>query len=536
MPITVSDRLPYRAALVVRAVALLALGAPVLWARDTAGIFGLITTGIVWLMATVLEFRGRLPLVATVIGDALLVGAICGVAVGTAPIVLGGVAVPPFTAALFLGPAGVARVLVCEVGTLFATAWLVNRDFTAEQGYAAFSWFVVGLGVGLVGCFIYAVLQERRTPLAPYHYAQGLLRQLIDLSDGLESGLNAITLGGQLLWSVRERLPSTAIALYTPRGHGLTALVGKTLDGNLTSLEDVARRAFASGHRIREFPIVALPLRAGSDVTVILVAELTSGLKTSGLISDAKLDVLIEELHPLIVQLDTALLFAAFRERASTEERRRLAREMHDGVAQDIASLGYLVDAIAGDSTVERQQDRIAILRERLTAIVAEVRRSLVNLRTDIGESESLGAAIATLARSLSESSGVAIHVTADETTDRLRPEVEAELFRIVQESINNALKHAEATEIEVHCQVRAPEAHIVICDNGRGMGDPRDDSYGLTIMRERAALIDATLEFGTSPTGGVQVSVILHGDGGNLPPEVTVVGSPFESETRVGA
>ncbi len=81
-----------------------------------------------------------------------------------------------------------------------------------------------------------------------------------------------------------------------------------------------------------------------------------------------------------------------------------------------------------------------------------------MNLRTSIGEAESLGAAISNVARHLSESSGIPIRVRLDEQPQRLRPpEVEAELFRIAQEAMNNAVKHARATSIDVRCQVYAP-------------------------------------------------------------------------------
>ena len=99
------------------------------------------------------------------------------------------------------------------------------------------------------------------------------------------------------------------------------------------------------------------------------------------------------------------------------------------------------------------------MLRDRISAVVAEIRRSVVTLRTSVGQSESLGTAIGSIARNLSEVSGVPIHVTLDEHTQRLRPEVEAELFRIAQEAMNNAVRHAQASAIDVHCQVHAPEA-----------------------------------------------------------------------------
>ena len=75
--------------------------------------------------------------------------------------------------------------------------------------------------------------------------------------------------------------------------------------------------------------------------------------------------------------------------------------------------------------------------------VVGEVRRSVQTLRTSIGENDSLGTAIGSLARHLSASSGIPIHVTLDESTTRLRPEVESELLRIAQEAMTNAVRHS---------------------------------------------------------------------------------------------
>jgi signal transduction histidine kinase len=152
------------------------------------------------------------------------------------------------------------------------------------------------------------------------------------------------------------------------------------------------------------------------------------------------------------------------------------------------------------------------MLRDRISAVVAEIRRSVVNLRTSVGQSESLGTAIGSIARNLSEVSGVPIHVTLDEHTQRLRPEVEAELFRIAQEAMNNAVRHAQASAIQVHCEVHAPEAVITVSDNGRGLQTARSTSHGLHIMKERALLIGATLEIGETASGGLSVTVRLPG------------------------
>jgi signal transduction histidine kinase len=232
-----------------------------------------------------------------------------------------------------------------------------------------------------------------------------------------------------------------------------------------------------------------------------------------------RLSALDRKLSPATVRLDTAVLFLAFRDSATVEERRRLAREMHDGVAQEMASLGYFVDSLVQQEPEGSDRARqLRLLRERLTMVVGEVRRSVQTLRTSIGENDSLGTAIGSLARHLSASSGTPIHVTLDESTTRLRPEVESELLRIAQEAMTNAVRHAGARSINVQCRVAPPTAEIVVSDDGRGLGIGRDDSHGLEIMRERAALIGAVLDVANAVPHGTTVAVSLNTVGVSVP------------------
>jgi signal transduction histidine kinase len=531
-----AGRLPFRVAAIARVIVLIALTGPVLWTRDAAALMALLVIGAIWALATIVDLRQVLPVSVLTTGEALLVGAVCGIVVDASVAVIGALCVPPFTASVFRGLWGMATSLCAELAMLVLFAFIIGGELTPEQGSAAFSWSVTGLGLGLIGTFLHSALVERSDPLAPYHYAQSLLRQLIDISEGLDSGLDPVALGGSILSAVRDEVPTQAMTLYVARGDSLLPLVTKSIgtpDG-VREFEDLAGQCWRAAAPVRHDHVFAFPLVADSGLTGVVVAAIpeSAGVRAVGL--DDAVRRLIDSLRPSAVHLDTALLFAAFRDAASAEERRRLAREMHDGVAQDIASLGYLADALAAVATTQAQHERIALLRERVSAIVAEIRRSLVNLRTSIGESESLGAAIATIARNLSEVSGVPIHVTADELTDRLRPEVEAELFRIAQEAMNNAVKHAQADSIDVHCQVRAPAARITVTDDGRGLQPGRTDSHGLKIMRERALLVNGVLELSDAPGGGLCVSVTIRSDGG--PEEITVVQPDFDDGTRVNA
>jgi signal transduction histidine kinase len=460
--------------------------------------------------------------------EAALIGAICGFAIGVDSILLLALAIPPFVAAVHLGGMrSVAQALAAQLATVVIAALLWQREITNDQAFDVFTWSVAGLGLGLIGAFLHDSLQAEPDPVVPYLDAQRLIRELINLSEDLSSGLDVNALGGEIISAVHDEIPATALGLYVARGETLIPVDTRSAEdpGHLEHCESLAVEAWARNRSIIEETAFAFPL---ADIAVVAGVLSDQAGFSSDELAD-KIDTVSRELRTPAVQLDTALMFSEFRDYATSGERRRLAREMHDGVAQDIASLGYLVDALAARPSTPEQQATLVMLRDRITHVVAEVRQSVLSLRTSIGESESLGAAIASIARGLSETSGIAIQVTVDEHTGRLRPEVEAELFRITQEAMNNAIKHSHATAIEVHCQVYAPAARITVTDNGRGMQKARTDSHGLKIMRERARLINAELTINSNPTGGLSVSVLVGSDTGvgasTMPPEVSRLG-----------
>jgi signal transduction histidine kinase len=500
------DRQAWRLTAIVRGLVLVALVAPVLWSKDTPTLLALGVIGSVWTAAQVASRNHRFGAPLTGVVEAAAVGAVCGVSLHTSFAVVGALVVTPFCSAVHARLAGLMLSLAAELGTVFAVTAIVYGSLTSDQAFIVFTWSITALGLGLVGAFLHSTLLQTSDPLAPYLYAQTLIRELIDLSGGLSSGLDPNTLGGEILSTVRDELPTSALTIYIPRGDTLTPLIAGSLQSpdDLDPCEEAATDAWALGKPIVRGKTFAFPL----GETAVVAGILSEGLDQHAVDVADSIRRLTPRLQAGAVHLDTALLFGAFRDSATADERRRLAREMHDGVAQDIASLGYLVDILAAKPASPEQAERLGLLRERISAVVAEVRRSVVNLRTSVGTSESLGTAIGTIARSLSEVSGVPIQVTLDEHTARLRPDVEAELFRIAQEAMNNAIKHAQASTIDVHCQVHAPGALITVSDNGRGMQQGRIDSNGMQIMRERARLIGAELSITDTPGQGLTVSV----------------------------
>lgn len=495
-----------RVTLGARIFGTLAIAAPILWYRDRDGLVALGALVTVWAVLSVLDDRGWLADAAQPL-EAVAIGLICGIALDTSPSVLVALTVPPFVASISGGLRAGLVALSAELTTSVGVALVILRDLTVDQSLAIVTWMFAAAGLTLVGQYMHGNVLNPTDALAPYLDAQRLIRQLLDLSDDLSSGLDVPALAGAVLSDTGDLIPTVTLAIYAPRQEILIPLAAQgSLDGG--EVEPLAVECWTRKEPLEDGGSFAFPL--GTSVVVAGALSPSSPL-TSEALERVILD-LMTELRTKAVQLDTALLFSEFRDAASADVRRRLAREMHDGVAQDIASLGYLVDALAAKPASEKQAEQFARLRERITAIVAEVRQSVLTLRTSIGESESLGAAISTVARHLSESSQIPIAVTLDEHATRLRPEVEAELFRITQEAMNNAIKHARCTAIDVVCSVQAPRARITVSDDGRGMQTGRSDSHGLKIMRERARLIGAELAIDTAPAGGLRVTVSVAG------------------------
>lgn len=251
-----------------------------------------------------------------------------------------------------------------------------------------------------------------------------------------------------------------------------------------------------------------LPLRAG-DGNFGLV-----GLERVGAPFDPKdLRVAMAWVDQNALRLQTALLFSEVRTIATAEERRRLAREIHDGIAQELASLGYVVDDLG--ARVDKDPDLKAdlkALRNEMTRVVTELRLSIFDLRSDVHAGASLGTALSDYVRSSAHGRDVTTHLVIEESSQRLRLEAESELLRIAQEAVTNARKHSRAHNVWVTCRVNPPRALLRVEDDGRGLGMRRRDSYGMEVMRERAARLGATLDVVPRPGGGTRVEVVMGG------------------------
>ena len=191
------------------------------------------------------------------------------------------------------------------------------------------------------------------------------------------------------------------------------------------------------------------------------------------------------------MQLQAALLFGRVRDNAMSQERQRIAREVHDGVAQDVASLGYLVDNLATTAADPAQLQQIGQLRQEVTRVVTELRHSIFDLRHEIAAGAGLGESLSAYANQVSATSPMTVHVTLDEKGPRLPGDVEYELLRIAQEAMANARKHSGAANLWLRCTVRSPYAEIEVGDDGINAHAPEaglagDDDHARAVAEHR--------------------------------------------------
>jgi two-component system, NarL family, sensor histidine kinase DevS len=189
-------------------------------------------------------------------------------------------------------------------------------------------------------------------------------------------------------------------------------------------------------------------------------------------------------------------------------ERQRLARELHDETGQALTSilLGLKpLEEVLGDATARAA---LAELREQVVSALQDVRRLAVELRPAVLDDFGLVPALERLIDAFAEQSDIRVDFHSALGEARLPSDVETALYRVVQESLTNIVKHANANHISVSLARRASGVAAVIEDDGAGF-DQRavhEDGVGLVGMRERLALLDGRLEIESRPGAGTTV------------------------------
>jgi signal transduction histidine kinase/ligand-binding sensor domain-containing protein len=200
---------------------------------------------------------------------------------------------------------------------------------------------------------------------------------------------------------------------------------------------------------------------------------------------------------------------------AVLQERNRIAREIHDTLAQGFAGISVQLEMVARKLEVSAASARQHLDQARMLvrSSLAEARRSIWELRSQSAEIEDLASRLSKMAAQMGGVGQPKIAVQVRGTFRPLPPRTEDELLRIAQEAVTNAIKHAEASEINVELAFDAKLLRMTVADDGRGFLPTGQTTgvnghFGLQGMRERAEGIDAKLKLDTAPGTGTRLSV----------------------------
>ncbi|MFD2629177.1 sensor histidine kinase [Oceanobacillus kapialis] len=198
---------------------------------------------------------------------------------------------------------------------------------------------------------------------------------------------------------------------------------------------------------------------------------------------------------------------------AQEDERRKISREIHDGPAQMLANIllrSELVDRIFRQNNVDQALDEIKDIRKMIRSSLYEVRRIIYDLRPmaldDLGLIPTIRKYVATIA----DYNNLKIEFASIGEEKRLNTKYEVAFFRLVQEAVQNAVKHSEATAIQVKLEICKQNLTMLIKDNGKGFDTTmkRDKSFGLIGMRERVEMLEGNLEINSSIGKGTSILI----------------------------
>jgi signal transduction histidine kinase len=451
--------------------------------------------------------------------EALLVASIIGLTTPLPEPLLPYLIVPPLAAGLLAGiVASTAATVISLVVLVAASGYTGALSGSGAAVTLIAEWIGLGLATGLVGAWARSVATRETQANSTYVAAHRLLTRLRDVARALPTGLDEVALAQQVLTAMREDLGFDRGALYGRADGGVLmplAYAGADhVDWVPSQDEGIWGKVWSSGQVVQQTGTFSDPQHGHSAVLALRLGDRRVGLigveRDGGPWSARHLVKAQTLADDAALRIDTGQLFSEVRALATVEERRRLAREIHDGIAQEVASLGYVVDDLSASTTDLQTRQDLAVLRSELTRIVSELRLSIFDLRTDVQPASGLGAALTSYVRAVGAGSGLTVHLVLDESAYRLPIEAETELLRVAQEAITNARKHAHARNLWVTCRVDPPRAFLRIADDGKGLGSARPDSFGLEIMRERTARLGAAFTVRNRVGGGTVVEVTV--------------------------
>jgi signal transduction histidine kinase len=248
-----------------------------------------------------------------------------------------------------------------------------------------------------------------------------------------------------------------------------------------------------------------LPLAVATTLIGVIAAPVIGTMIMTSMKQRERLATLVDELQA--TRAESARLSL---EAGAAAERERLAREIHDTLAQGFTSIVALSQAIEAELKAEpaAAARHVELIRSTARENLAEARAMVAELTpTALGEG-SLPAAIQRQCDRLSAETGVAVTMHADGNRPALGMATDVVLLRATQEAFANIRKHAQASRVTVELSTADSGVRLSVADNGIGLPDVQSEGFGLRGMRARAAQVGGTMSVGPTPGGGTTVTV----------------------------
>lgn len=401
------------------------------------------------------------------------------------------------------------------------TAVLTNRllDDTPQLPVQSFiAWAVAALTLGALGTWSHRLSLGDTTDEDPPEVTEAiaLIHRLRELSERMDTGFDAPARASAALAALHRIVPTErsvillgasaeALAPVAMRGATRVPWLG---GGGVTSIFDSGSSAteavvqqWADEHGARTVLAVPIVSRRGQRLG-LLVADRPGGES----FSDEERATAARIARRAAPSLDAAVLFGDLRARASLEERQRLARDIHDGIAQAIAALGFQIDAlrIQAQATENPLADQLDELRGSLRSTLLDVRLHISDLNMAQRPETSLGAVIGSAVQNFGAVTGIDTTVSISEGMLRLPSHVELPVYRLTMDVLADA-QASSASQAAVTVRVDAPEAQVTVSHDGRTQLRP--DAFADHPLRAEGATITVTP---ATESTGVQVQLAI--------------------------
>ncbi len=364
-------------------------------------------------------------------------------------------------------------------------------------------------------------LHEANLSLTAELSQEAVLQKVVDLSCRLVGArygaLGIVDETGQIQSLITSGLSAEERARIgpLPRGHGLLGAVLK--EGRPIRVADIQKDPRSVG-----FPPNHPPMKSFLGVPVVFKGRTVGNLYLTDKEGAGEFSTEDEELLTMFatqaaIAIENARLYDQVQSLAVRTERERIAREMHDNLAQVLSYVTTKTQAIREfleTGRVEEARVQLQQLEQAAQEVYADVREAILGLRTTIGKGRGLFSVLQEYLQRFAEQTGIQTEliVTPQEEAFALDPKAELQLLRIIQEALTNVRKHAHARRAWVHFTLDGQWAVITIEDDGHGFDVARPQRgpwpcFGLQTMRERAEAVGGSLEVESRPGQGTRVT-----------------------------